>query len=168
VALTALREQLRRHPPPIDYQLRRIIADDPNRLVRAIHEAGLDTSNVDKHEVHNVVCRFWEHFTGGYLAYAPPPYALPPTEVEQWLLQTAAIDHNYANLFQDAYECMVQANSLTWSPVTTRKPWTSERQQASRLRSSWRPARRCLPWQPNARRAEGSRPQGDQYRASDI
>lgn len=122
-ALTALREQLRRHPPPIDYQLRRIIADDPNRLVRAIHEAGFDTSNEDQHEVHNVVRRFWEHFTGGYLAYAPPPYALPPTEVQQWRLQTAAIDHNYADLFQDAYENMVQGTSLRpQGPLTWRPP----------------------------------------------
>jgi hypothetical protein len=41
-SLTALREHLRRDPPPIDYQLRRIIADEPSRLVGAIHEAGFD------------------------------------------------------------------------------------------------------------------------------
>jgi hypothetical protein len=41
-SLTALREHLRRDPPPIDYQLRRIIDDEPSRLVGAIHEAGFD------------------------------------------------------------------------------------------------------------------------------
>jgi hypothetical protein len=100
-SLTALREQLRRDPPPIDYQLRRIIADDPNRLVGAIHEGGFDASTGGHHAVHDVVRRFWEHFTGGDLAYAPPPYALPSIRIQPWRTQTAAIDHNYANLFQD-------------------------------------------------------------------
>jgi TniQ protein len=123
-SLTALREQLRRDPPPIDYQLRRIIADDPSRLVRALHEAGFDTSIEDQREVHDVVRRFWEHFTGGELTYAPPPYALPPTGIQPWRMQkTAAIDHTYAKLFQDAYECMRQGNSLRpQGPLTWRPP----------------------------------------------
>jgi hypothetical protein len=100
-SLTALREQLRRDPPPIDYQLRRIIADDPSRLVRAIHEAGFAASwDDDQREVHDVVRRFWEHLTGGDLTYAPPPYALPSTRIQPWRMQTAAIDHTYAKLFQ--------------------------------------------------------------------
>jgi hypothetical protein len=74
----------------------------PSRLVGAIHEAGFDASNVDRHDLHDVVRRFWEHFTGGDLAYTPPPYALPSTELQRWRKQTAAIDDTYATLFQDA------------------------------------------------------------------
>jgi hypothetical protein len=80
-SLTALREQLQRDPPPIDYQLRRIIADEPSRLVRGIHEAGFDVSIRGQQDVNDVVRRFWEHFTGGDLAYAPPPYGFPSTGV---------------------------------------------------------------------------------------
>jgi hypothetical protein len=122
-SLTALREQLRRDPPPIDYQLRRIIADDPSRLVRALREAGFDTSNGDQHDVDDVVRRFWEHFTGGDLAYAPPPYAVPPARIPRWHKQTAAIDHTCAALFQNAYEGMRQANGLRpQGPLTWRPP----------------------------------------------
>jgi hypothetical protein len=122
-ALTALREQLRRDPPPIDYQLRRIIADDPSRLVRAISEAGLNTSTGNQHDVHDVARRFWEHFTGGDLAYAPPPYALPSSRIQPWRMQTAEIDRAYANLFQDAYESLRQANRLRpQGPLTWRPP----------------------------------------------
>jgi hypothetical protein len=122
-SLTALREQLRRDPPPVDYQLRRIIADDPRRLIRAIHEAGFDTSNGNQHEVNNVVRRFWEHFTGGDLTYAPPPYALPSTRIHLWRTQTTDMDHTYAELFQDAYRYMRRASSLRpQGPLTWRPP----------------------------------------------
>jgi TniQ protein len=122
-SLTALREQLRRDPPPIDYQLRRIIADDPSRLVRAIHEAGFDTSSGDQNAVHDVARRFWEHFTGGDLAYGPPPYGLPTTELQRWRTKTTEIDHSYATLFQDAYECLRRANGLRpQGPLTWRPP----------------------------------------------
>lgn len=121
--LTALREQLRRDPPPIDYQLRRIIADDPNRLVRAIREAGFDTSTGNNHGVGDVLRRFWELFTGGDLAYAPPPYGLPSSRIRQWRKQTAAIDHTCVELFQDAYESMRRGNGLRPSgPLTWRPP----------------------------------------------
>lgn len=67
--------------------------------------------------------RFWEHFTGGDLAYAPPPYALPSTELQRWRRQTAAIDDTYATLFQDAYGCLRQANGLRpQGPLTWRPP----------------------------------------------
>jgi hypothetical protein len=122
-SLTALREQLRRDPPPIDYQLRRIIVDDPSRLLRAIHEAGFDTSSEDQHDVHGVVRRFWEHFTGGNLTYAPQPYALPSTRIQLWRKQTAEVDRTYATLFQDAYECLRQANGLRpQGPLMWRPP----------------------------------------------
>jgi hypothetical protein len=122
-ALTMLREQLRRDPPPIDYQLRRIIADDPNRFIRAIREAGFDTSTGDQREVHDVLRRFWEHFTGGDLAYAPPPYAVPSTRIHLWRTQTTDMDHSYAELFQDAYRYMRRASSLRpQGPLTWRPP----------------------------------------------
>jgi hypothetical protein len=122
-ALTTLREQLRRDPPPIDYQLRRIIADDPSRLMRALHEAGFDRSNGNQQEVHDVLRRFWEHFTGGDLAYAPPPYGLPSTRIRQWRKQTAELDRNHANVFQHAYECLRHASGLRpQGPLTWRPP----------------------------------------------
>jgi hypothetical protein len=122
-SLTTLQEQLRRDPPPTDYQLRRIIADDPSRIVGALHEAGFDTSSGDQCEVPDVARRFWEHFTGGDLAYAPPPYALPSTRIQRWRSKTAAIDHTYATLFRDAYECLRQANGLRpQGPLTWRPP----------------------------------------------
>lgn len=122
-ALTTLREQLRRQPPPIDYQLRRIIADDPTRLTTALRKAGYTEPIEDHAEVGDVLRRFWEHFTGGEIAYAPPPYGLPAARIQGWHLRAEAIDRDHSQCFQAAYECMTHSDGLRpQGPLTWRPP----------------------------------------------
>jgi hypothetical protein len=122
LALTNLKEQLRRNPPPIDYQQRRIIADDPRRLVRALKCACAGGRACDGGEFHDVVRRYWELFTGGDIRYAAPPYALPAEQHNDWPTKRADIDDAHNETFRNAYELMTAANALrpsgplTWQP----------------------------------------------------
>ncbi|MBS9532545.1 TniQ family protein [Mycobacterium sp. M1] len=121
-ALTELKEQLRRNPPPIDYQQRRIIADDPRRLVRALKSAGVGGRTCDGREFHGVVRRYWELFTGGDIRYAAPPYTLPAEQHRDWPTKRADIDDDHNETFRNAYALMTAANALppsgplTWQP----------------------------------------------------
>lgn len=121
-ALTDLNEQLRRNQTPIDYQQRRIIADDPRRLVRALKRAGADGRTCGGGQFHDVVRRYWELFTGGDIRYAAAPYALPAGQYNDWPTKRADIDNDHNEIFQNAYAFMTAANALrpsgplTWQP----------------------------------------------------
>lgn len=111
-ALTNLKEQLRHHPPPIDYQQRRIIADDPRRLVLALKRAGASSRTTSRAEFGDAVRRYWEHFTGGDIRYAPFPYALRAEEPTDWQQKRSHIDDEHGEIFRAAYELMTTSDSL--------------------------------------------------------
>lgn len=121
-ALTDLKEQLRRNQPPIDYQQRRIIADDPRRLVRALNRVGASSRTMGREEFRDVVGRYWEHFTGGDIGYAAAPYAIPAEHHADWPAKRVHIDDKHDAIFQNAYALMAISNSLppsgplTWQP----------------------------------------------------
>jgi hypothetical protein len=121
-ALTNLKEQLRQHRPPIDYQQRRIIADDPRRLVLALKHAGASSQTLSQAEFGDVVRRYWEHFTGGDIRYAAFPYALRAEEPADWQQKRSRIDGEHGEIFRTAYEPMTTSESLrpggplTWQP----------------------------------------------------
>ncbi|WP_373235067.1 TniQ family protein [Mycobacterium marinum] len=121
-ALTNLKEQLRHHQPPIDYQQRRIIADDPRRLVLALKRAGASSRTTSRAEFGDVVRRYWEHFTGGDIRYAAFPYALRAEEPADWPQKRSHIDGEHGEAFRTAYELMTTSDSLrpggplTWQP----------------------------------------------------
>lgn len=120
--LTNLKEQLRENPAPIDYQQRRIIADDPRRLLRALNKANASSHNLGETEFHHVVRRFWELFTGGDIGYAPTPYAIPTGQTIDWPEIRLRIDAEHAETFHSAYQTMLvscsprPAGPLTWRP----------------------------------------------------
>lgn len=123
VALTNLKEQLRRNQPPIDYQQRRIIADDTRRLVRAVRHAGANSHILGHKEFHDLVRRYWELFTGGDIRYAAPPYALPADLYHDWPTKRAPIDNKHNEIFGSAYELMATSNTLRPSgPLMWRPP----------------------------------------------
>lgn len=121
-ALTNLKEQLRKHPPPIDYQQRRIIADDPRRLVLALKHAGASSQTLSQAEFGDVVRRYWEHFTGGDIRYATFPYALRAEEPANWEQKRSQIDDDHGAVFGAAYGLMTTSDTLrpsgplTWQP----------------------------------------------------
>jgi hypothetical protein len=121
-ALTNLKEHLRHHQPSIDYQQRRIIADDPRRLVLALTRAGASSRAMGRAEFGDVVRRYWEHFTGGDIRYAAFPYALRPEEPAHWQQTRSRIDGEHGEIFTIAYELMTTSESLrpggplTWQP----------------------------------------------------
>ncbi|MDZ7885121.1 MAG: TniQ family protein [Mycobacterium sp.] len=121
-ALTNLKEQLRHHQPLIDYQQRRIIADDPRRLVLALKRAGASSRAMSREEFGDVVRRYWEHFTGGDIRYAAFPYALRAEEPADWPQKRAHIDGEHDEIFRTTYELMTTSDSLraggplTWQP----------------------------------------------------
>jgi len=122
LALTDLKEQLRRNPPPIDYQQRRIIADDPRRLIRALNRAGANSRVLGSKGFHDVVRRYWELFTGGDVLYAAPPCGIPAEQYSEWPLKRAQIDSTHNPTFRSAHELMATSNALrpigplTWQP----------------------------------------------------
>ena len=121
-ALTNLKERLRRNSPPIDYQQRRVIADDPRRLVRALNRAGAGSRTMGHEEFHDVLRRYWELFTGGDIRYAAPPYALP-AEDSGWPTRRPRIDNDYNETFGNAYAFMTTSNVLRPSgPLVWRPP----------------------------------------------
>jgi hypothetical protein len=121
-ALANLKEQLRHNQPPIDYQQRRIIADDPRRLVLALTRAGASSRAMSRAEFGDVVRRYWEHFTGGDIRYAAFPYALRAEEPANWQQKRSRIDGEHDEIFRTAYELMATSDSLrpggplTWQP----------------------------------------------------
>lgn len=121
-ALTDLKEQLRHNPPPIDYQQRRIIADDPRRLVGALNNVGANSHTLGRNDFHDVIRRYWELFTGGDIRYSACPYALPTEQYNTWTTKRADIDDDHHETFQNAYTLMAAANArrpsgpLTWQP----------------------------------------------------
>jgi hypothetical protein len=121
-ALTDLKEQLRYNQPPIDYQQRRIIADDPRRLVLALTRAGASSRAMSRAEFGDVVRRYWEHFTGGDIRYAASPCAIQADETADWPRRLTSIDDEHGAIFTNAYESMATSNSLqpsgplTWQP----------------------------------------------------
>lgn len=110
--LTDLKEQLRQSPPPIDYQQRRIIADDNLRLLRALHEAGANDRSLSGERFRALAGRYWELFTGGDIRYAARPFALPADEHRSWPTRRTAIDNEYGEIFRSAYEWMIASNAL--------------------------------------------------------
>jgi hypothetical protein len=110
-SLTALREHVRCDPPPIDYQLRRIISDEPSRLVGAIHEAGFDAGMAT-----NTTSTMWCADSGSTSPAATSPTRRRPTRCRPPNFAMAqadcAIDGSYATHFQDVYECLRQANGM--------------------------------------------------------
>lgn len=123
-SLTNLKEQLRHNPPPpIDYQQRRIIADDPRRLIRALNRAGANSRTMGREQFHNVVRRYWELFTGGDIRYAASPYAIPAEHLPAWPTMRLRIDEKHNSSFRNAYELMATANGIRPSgPLTWRPP----------------------------------------------
>ena len=122
-ALTELKERLRASPPPIDYQQRRIIADDPRRLVRPLTRAGARRRTLGAAEFGAVVRRFWEHFTGGDIRYASAPYALTPDISADWPQKRSLIDAEHDQTFEIAHELMTRAKSLpTSGPLAWQPP----------------------------------------------
>jgi hypothetical protein len=121
-ALTELKEQLRRHPPPIDYQQRRIIADDKGRLLNALSEAGIHEGGLHMERLRAVTARFWERFTGGDIRYAAWTFTLPDRVHDSWPAIRISIDSEYDRRFESAYEWMLTAKALrpsgplTWHP----------------------------------------------------
>lgn len=121
-ALTRLKEHLRCNQPPIDYQQRRIIADDPRRLVLALTRAGASSRTMGRAEFGDVVRRYWELFTGGDIRYAAFPYAIRDDEPVDWQQKRSRIDAEHRDLFTTAYDLMSTSKSLrpngplTWKP----------------------------------------------------
>jgi len=124
-----LKERLRYNLPPIDYQQRRIIADDPRRLVLALTRAGANCRVMSRAELGDVIRRYWEHFTGGDIRYAAFPYALRAEEPAEWQQKRSRIDGEHDKIFRTAYELMATSNSLqpsgplTWQPP--RRPYAA-------------------------------------------
>jgi len=121
-ALTDLKEHLRLNQPPIDYQQRRIIADDPRRLVLALKRAGASGRTMGREAFGDVVRRYWEHFTGGDIRYSASPYAIQADEPGDWPQKRARIDDEHGAIFVNAYALMTASNGLqpsgplTWQP----------------------------------------------------
>lgn len=121
-ALTQLKEQLRLDPPPIDYQHRRIIADDTSRLSNALTDAGIHSRNQHDKHLRAVTARFWELFTGGDIRFAAAQFALPTDMHHSWPATRISIDMEYTGTFETAYGWMTTANTLrprgplTWQP----------------------------------------------------
>ncbi|WP_162463859.1 MULTISPECIES: TniQ family protein [unclassified Mycolicibacterium] len=122
-ALTHVKEQLRDHRPPIDYQQRRIIADDPTRLRNALNEAGADGKDWIDEQSQHLLRRFWELFTGGDIRYAAGQLSLSATELDNWPTKRVFIDNKYGGLFVNAYDWMTTCSPslrpcgpLTWQP----------------------------------------------------
>lgn len=114
-------EHIRRNLPPIDYQQRRIIADDPRRLVRALNRTGGNSRRLGHEEFHDVIRRYWERFTGGDIRYAAAPYAIPAEHHAEWPQKRAPIDDKHDAIFQNAYPDMITSilppnGLLTWQP----------------------------------------------------
>ena len=122
-ALTHVKQQLRDHRPPIDYQQRRIIADDPMRLQHALNEAGTSRHHVSDELSGDVLRRFWELFTGGDIRYAAGQISPSASELDNWPAKRATIDNEYGDIFVNAYEWMAASSTtlrpsgpLTWQP----------------------------------------------------
>lgn len=122
-ALTHMKEQLRDHRPPIDYQQRRIIADDPTRLQQALKEAGAGGRDVSDELSGDVLRRFWELFTGGDIRYAARQLSLTATDLDNWPAKRVSVDNEYGDLFTNAYDWMTTCSPslrpcgpLSWQP----------------------------------------------------
>ena len=122
-ALTDLKEELRLNPPPIDYQQRRIIADDKSRLVNALTEAGVFGRDLPERHFQAVTARYWELFTGGDIRFAAAQFALPPDEHTSWPARRIIIDNVHGDDFARAYAWMTTSNALRpRGPLTWRPP----------------------------------------------
>jgi len=121
-ALTELNEQLRRCPATIDYQQRRIIADDPRRVVRALNAVGASSRSVSAEIFHDVVRRYWEIFTAGDIRYAPTPFAIPNDLHGAWPTKRHELDNEHGAIFESAFEWMLKSpgmrpgGPLAWRP----------------------------------------------------
>lgn len=136
--LDLLITQLQRQPPPIDYRRRRIIGDDTDLLDHALQHARRDACQCEKpaapnghHRDHprpwpvdDLRRRFWELFTGGDIAFAPPPLQLAagtPERARHCALRPA-IDDEHRCCFSTAHELLRQSlapylsGPLTWTP----------------------------------------------------
>jgi hypothetical protein len=127
--LIELSEQLRADPPPIDYQIRRLIADDPLRITRAVHSAVADGSSTRSRTKTGVlVRRFWELFTGGDVTYARAPFGITvPSEYAVYRLAADQADRECGSVFDRAHAILSDpdrpagkglhaAGPLTWRP----------------------------------------------------
>ena len=89
-ALDRLIDRLQRHTPPIDYQIRRIIGDDTTLLTAAVNHACHDDGLPCMDDPLLLVRRFWELFTGGDIAYAPPALTIPVADHRYQAYRAAA------------------------------------------------------------------------------
>ncbi|MFZ1412160.1 MAG: TniQ family protein [Micropruina sp.] len=116
-ALDNLITLLQHHPPPIDYQQRRVIGRDTDILIEAV-KAGRRRHPTDT-DLLTLTRQFWEKFTGGNIAYAPEAIRLDlgtPTFVAFGGLNPL----RHADVFHSAYLhlrslCVVNG-PLSWSP----------------------------------------------------
>lgn len=129
--------RLERHPPPINYRIRRVVGDDLPLLTHALTLAQQDlTTDNDQNPrttpqatdlslpVGQLLPRFWELFTGGDLAYAPTRIAVDPASdaYQQHRTHTEDLDRNHGAVFHRAHAYLRSINALavtgplTWQP----------------------------------------------------
>lgn len=112
---------LQQHPPPIDYPARRRLGDHLDLITDGVL-VGL-RRHPSPVPVDTLVQQFWEHLTGGDIAYAPESIRLdpatPPYSAFRQLHGVASSD-----LFHVAHQHLVQhhaaAGPLTWRPRVLR------------------------------------------------
>lgn len=120
--LESLSERLRVEAPPIDYQVRRIIADDHRQVVRAVQIAARRSMETRSVASAVIVRRFWELFTGGDIRYAQPPFGLSQAAYPTYRRISRIADLQCGQLFADGHALLANSGGLrpsgplTWIP----------------------------------------------------
>jgi len=112
-------DQLRAHPPWVNYRHRRILADDLPLLAQAL------TLAHPRQEPPGmpVQRRFWELFTEGDALYAPDPLTIAPNEHERWHQQREGLDAEHNDHFGAAFQILDRSSPLRLGrPLTWRPP----------------------------------------------
>lgn len=124
-ALDNLITQLQHHPPPIDYQQRRLIGRDVDLLTQAVvmgrrqHPTDTDLLTLTR--------QFWEKFTGGAITYGHDALRIDPT-TPAYLDYRRSNPLRHADLFHSAHLYLrsigIVEGPLSWAPsaIPARNP----------------------------------------------
>lgn len=116
--LDELLEHLQAHPPWPNYRHRRILADDPLLLERALVTADPD----QRLPALAVQRRFWELFTGGDALFAPNTLAILADQHAHWRQERHELDDKQMGLFETAFQILDHSSPLllgrplSWQP----------------------------------------------------
>ncbi|GAA0330042.1 TniQ family protein [Micropruina glycogenica] len=120
-ALDSLITRLQHHPPPIDYQQRRMTGRNINLLTEAV-QVGRRQHPTDT-GLRTLTRQFWERFTAGDIAYGPEALRLDP-DTPSYADYRRLNPLRHADLFHSAHQYLLAIHMaegpLIWTPEQSR------------------------------------------------